>query len=65
MEARPVAPDIPFANGYLSGLGGFARVSNPERTDSLAASLWFEGWDLGCAKRAVNRDKPVGTTRLP
>jgi ribosome modulation factor len=43
-----------FAEGYIAGISGSLRVANPKKAGSIQAAAWFEGWDQGNAKRALN-----------
>jgi ribosome modulation factor len=58
MEQEPAGSPVIFAAGYLAGIVGDARESNPHMANSRAASVWSAGWDAGDAKRAQNRANP-------
>ena len=51
MKQTFVGAGVIFADGYLSGVVGDPRGTNPQRSGSDAASVWLEGWDEGKAER--------------
>ncbi len=59
MEQNMPGAGVIFADGYLSGIAGEPRAANPQKTDGDAASVWFDGWDKGDAKRVLNGSLPA------
>ena len=69
MDQHTAGCGIIYADGYHAGTAGAPRTANPQKTDSGAASVWFDGWDEGNARRARNRAEPatynvIGAARL-
>ncbi len=58
MKQNSVGSSVIFADGYVAGVAGEPRTTNPHQKDSGAASVWIEGWEEGHEKRTLGVAKP-------
>ena len=58
MNQTPAGSGTIFADGYFAGRMGDSRVTNPQKKDSVAASVWFAGWDEGNAITSRKKAEP-------